>query len=171
LPALNKKVCLLGDIAVGKTSLVRRFLYNAFEERRVRTIGFKVSRKVVVVTARDDVAELAMIIWDLAGDENSDRVYASYLRGAAGAVLVCDLTQPKTLESLRAYAAAMCCVNPDARFVIAANKDDLTGVPQLSEEQVQRVANELHTACFFTSAKTGDAVEAVFRQLGRALVN
>ena len=171
MPALKMKVCLLGDSAVGKTSLVRRFLDNVFENRFAGTIGFKVNRKVVIVTASGDVVELAMMIWDLAESEDLDQVCTSYLRGAAGAVLVCDMTRPETLESLRAYAAMMSRINPHARFVVAANKDDLIPGPGLAEKQLQALAAELQASYFLTSAKTGDAVEALFRELGRALAN
>ena len=169
--ALNIKVCLLGDNAVGKTSLVRRFLDNVFENRFAGTIGFKVNRKVVSVTVSGDVVEVAMMIWDFAESEDLDQVCTSYLRGAAGAVLVCDMTRPETFESLRAYAAMMSRINPHARFVIAANKNDLIPDPELAEKQLQALAAELQASYCLTSAKTGDAVEALFRELGRALVN
>ena len=165
------KVCLLGDNAVGKTSLVRRFLDNVFETRFAGAIGFRVDRKVVNVTASGDVVELTMMIWDLAESEDLDQVCTSYFRGAAGAVLVCDMTRPKTLGSLRAYAAAMSRINPQARFVVAANKDDLILDPGLAEKQLQALAAELQASYFLTSAKTGNAVETLFRELGRALAN
>ncbi|RLC60203.1 MAG: GTP-binding protein, partial [Chloroflexota bacterium] len=95
--SIAKKVCLLGDLAVGKTSLVSRFVYNLFDDKYVSTIGVKVSRKTVIIPRAGDIVELTMMLWNLAGNEEFDRVRASYLRGAAGAVLVCDLTRPETL--------------------------------------------------------------------------
>ena len=96
MKAISKKVCLLGDFAVGKTSLVRRFVLNIFEDRYLSTIGVKVSRKTVVTPGPGDLIELTLMLWDLAGSEEFDQVRASYLRGASGAVLVCDLTRPET---------------------------------------------------------------------------
>ena len=150
---------------------MRRFLDNVFEKRLAGTIGFKVNRKVVIVTVSGDVVELAMMIWDLAASEDLDQVCTSYLRGAAGAVLVCDMTRPETLGSLRAYAAMVSRVNPHARFVVAANKDDLIADPRLAEKRLQALAAELRASYFLTSAKTGNAVEALFRELGRGLAN
>lgn len=168
---LSKKVCLLGDFAVGKTSLARRFLYHAFDDQYVSTIGVKVSRKSVAVDTDAGVVELAMMVWDLAGSEAFDQMRASYLRGASGAILVCDLTRPATFASLRAYAEDVRRISPDARFVLAANKLDLVRPHQIDEEQLRRFANSLPAAYFLVSAKTGEAVELLFRELGRSLVS
>ncbi len=188
--AYSKKVCLLGDFAVGKTSLVRRFVYNRFDDKYISTIGVKVSRKVVAVPASGQVVELTMMLWDMSDSEELDAVRTSYLRGAAGAVLVCDLTRPETLERLLAYAEAVQKIKPDTRFVLAANKCDLVGEyhlgeyhlgeyhlgeyhlgdTHLDEARIAAMAAHLGAPYFFTSAKTGDEIETLFRQLGRLLV-
>jgi small GTP-binding protein len=167
---LSKKVCLLGDFAVGKTSLVRRFVYDRFDDRYITTIGVKVSRKTVAVVRAYGIVELTMMLWDLAGSEEFDRVRASYLRGSAGAVLVCDLTRPETLDSLRAYQEDLFSINPEAQLVLAANKRDLTEQQRLSTAQIEAFAAELNIPHTLTSAKTGDEVEQLFRQLGDLMV-
>jgi len=167
---ISKKICLLGDFAVGKTSLMRRFVYDLFSDKYISTIGVKVSRKTVVVAETDGVVELTMMIWDLGGSEEFDRVRSSYLRGAAGAVLVCDLTRSDTLAGLRTYAGELRSVSPDARLVLAANKRDLAHRQQLTPAQVESVAVGFGAPYYITSAKTGDQVEALFRHLARLLV-
>jgi small GTP-binding protein len=166
---ISKKVCLLGDFAVGKTSLVRRFVYNLFDDKYISTIGVKVSRKTLAVPNADQVVELAIMLWDLAGSDEFTQVRGSYLRGSAGAVLVCDLTRPATLDSLRTYADDLLGVSPDAQLVLAANKCDLAG-QHLTSADVEGVAAELDVACYLTSARTGEGVETLFRHLGRLLV-
>ncbi len=168
--ALSKKVCLLGDYGVGKTSLVRRFVYNMFDDRYLSTIGVKVSRKVIALPRGNDIAELTLMLWDLAGSEEFDSVRASYLRGANGAIVVCDLTRPPTLESVAKYAAELRQTNSAARLIIAANKGDLTEKHQLTVEQVSAWATALRAAYYVTSAKTGTNVETIFRQLGQLLI-
>jgi len=168
--ALSKKVCLLGDIAVGKTSLVRRFVYNLFDDKYLSTIGVKVSRKVIVLPQASEAAELTLMLWDLAGGEEFSQVRTSYLRGAAGGILVCDLTRPATLLSLVNYASDLRRVNPGARIVVAANKQDLTAQRRVSEEEVRTVAAELAAPCYLTSARLGDHVEDVFRHMGQSLL-
>jgi len=170
MTTISKKICLLGDFAVGKTSLVRRFVYDLFNDKYISTIGVKVSRKTVAVPRADEVIELAMMLWDLGGSEEFNQLRASYLRGASGAILVCDLTRPDTLASFRTYAAELLSVNPHARLVLAANKCDLTDQQRLAPAEVEAVAAELDASYYLTSARTGEEVEALFRHLGRSLV-
>lgn len=165
-----KKVCLLGDFAVGKTSLVRRFVYNRFDDKYISTIGVKVSRKVIALPGEGDVVEMAMMLWDLAGSEEFDRVRSSYLRGAAGAVLVCDLTRVETLSGLERYVRDLRSVSPAARIVLAANKNDLIDERQVAYERVAELAVSLGAPYYLTSAKTGDEVETMFRDLGLMLL-
>jgi small GTP-binding protein len=164
---LSAKVCLLGDYAVGKTSLVRRFVYNMFDDRYLSTIGVKVSRKVVSLARGDDVVELTLMLWDLAGSEEFDSVRASYLRGAVAGLIVCDLTQPSTMASAPQYANQIRAVNPRAALVLAANKLDLADQRLVSDDDVCAMARLLDAPCLFTSAKTGDGVDEAFRDLGR----
>lgn len=168
--SLSKKVCLLGDYAVGKTSLVRRFVYNLFDDRYLSTIGVKVSRKVVVIPHNQDLAELTLMLWDLAGSEEYSAMQISYLRGAAGAIIVCDLTRPATLDSLGRYAAEVRQISPAARLIIAGNKEDLRDQRQITDEQLAGQATALRAPYYLTSAKTGTNVEAVFRHLGQLLI-
>lgn len=165
--SLSAKICLLGDYAVGKTSLVRRFVYNLFEDKYLSTIGVKVSRKVVAVPRNDEVIELVLMLWDLAGSEEFDSVRASYLRGAAGALVVCDVTQRATLATVPEYVEQIRSANPRAAIILAANKQDLTEQRILSEEELAKTAVELGAAYLPTSAKTGMGVEEAFRHLGR----
>jgi small GTP-binding protein len=165
--SLSAKLCLLGEYAVGKTSLVRRFVYNLFEDKYLSTIGVKVSRKVVAVPRGDEVIELVVMLWDLAGSEEFDSVRASYLRGAAGALVVCDVTQRATLAAVPRYVDQLRALNPRAAIVLAANKQDLAEQRMLSEDELVRTAAELGAGYIPTSAKTGAGVEEAFRHLGR----
>jgi small GTP-binding protein len=167
--AYSKKICLLGDFAVGKTSLVRRFVYDLFDDKYISTIGVKVSRKTVAIPRADEVVELTLMLWDLAGSEEFTHMRGSYLRGSAGALLVCDLTRPETLDSLKTYADDLLGVSPDAQLILAANKRDLAD-QHLTSAQVEGVAADLDAPCYLTSAKTGEEVETLFRHLGRLLV-
>lgn len=171
---LSKKVCLLGDFAVGKTSLVRRFVYDYFDDQYLSTIGVKVSRKTISLAQGQNLVELTMMLWDLAGGEEFTPMRASYLRGAAGMLLVGDLTRPSTFEVLSRYAAGMEQMGERLPLVLAANKVDLLDDGHASRETlswVETVAETLAVPLYLTSALTGDEVERAFRHLGRMIVD
>lgn len=161
----------MGEFAVGKTSLIRRFVYDRFDDKYISTIGVKVSRKSIVVPREDEHIDLTMMLWDLAGNEEFSEVRASYLRGSSGAVLVCDLTRKETLERLINYVTDLHRVSPDAALIIAANKVDLINEHQITVAEVKEAANQLEAPFYLTSAKDDDDVEDVFRHLGKILVN
>ena len=92
---LKKKICLLGAFAVGKTSLVARFVTSMFDERYISTIGVKVDRKQVSVAAGD----VDLMIWDIAGEGDFQRINPTYLKGASGCLLVADGTQSKRIST------------------------------------------------------------------------
>ncbi len=171
---LSKKVCLLGDFAVGKTSLVRRFVYDLFDDRYLSTIGVKVSRKTIAVAREQDLVELTLMLWDLAGGEEFTFMGTSYLRGASGMILVGDLTRPATFDALPRYMAAAEQVGPRLPLLLAANKIDLLGDSESDDETVQQVkslAQALSAPLYLTSALNGDEVEGAFRHLGRMMVD
>ena len=169
----SKKICLLGDFAVGKTSLVRRFVYNKFDNKYLSTIGVKVSRKTISIPRRseNDIVELVMLLWDLAGGTNFNQPRASYLRGVSGAILVCDLTREATLNRLPIYVEALHEISPHAHLIMAANKSDLTEEYEVDAEQIKTVAEQISTPYYRTSAKEGSEVDKLFRHLGRLLVS
>ena len=167
---INKKVCLLGDFAVGKTSLIRRFVYNRFDDKYISTIGVKVSRKTVSIADDQGVIELTMMLWALAGSEEFDQVRASYLRGAAGAIVVCDLTRSETLDGLPRYVDDLLRTNAEAKVIVAANKSDLISQQEITSAQVESAAAALGAPHYLTSAKAGTEVETLFRQLGHLLL-
>jgi small GTP-binding protein len=167
---ISKKVCLLGDFAVGKTSLVRQFVYNRFEEKYLSTIGVHVSRKIVSVPHAPGIVDLAILLWDIVGNNGFEKLRASYMRGSAGALLVCDLTRPETLASLLSYGDLVRSISPQVRLIMAANKCDLIAEPELVIDQIAAAAQRLRVPFYLTSAKNGDAVETIFRELASLLV-
>jgi small GTP-binding protein len=166
----SAKICLLGDHAVGKTSLVRRFVYNRFEDKHIRATGVKVSCKTVAMPRGDEVVELLLASWDLTGRKDPTSASGSYLRGAAGAVVVCDITQESSLGTVPDYVAQVRAVNPGAAIVLAANKQDVIDRRTMSDDEAGRMAANLGVGLFLTSAKTGAGVDDAFRHLARLVV-
>jgi small GTP-binding protein len=161
MKVVQKKVCLLGDFAVGKTSLVRRFVEGRFDDKYLTTIGVKVARKSL---ERED-SKLNLLIWDLVGGNEFSRAETGYLLGTAGALVVCDLTRLDTIEALKRYTKQVRAVNPNVAVVFLANKVDLTADRMIDDAQLTAVTTELNAPFLLTSAKTGENVESAFAQL------
>ena len=162
---LQKKVCLLGDFAVGKTSLIRRFVEGRFDDKYLSTIGVKISRKSI---SRENHL-LNLLIWDLAGGDDFSKAGSSYLRGAAGALVVCDLSRTETLAPLTYYAHQLRTINETAVLIFIGNKADLIEERQINDDDFARVAQEFDAPCLLTSALTGSNVENAFHCLAEKI--
>ena len=165
---IQKKICLLGDFSVGKTSLTERYVYNRFSERYLSTIGVKISKKSLAI-AQDST--LNMLIWDLAGSEEFSGVQSIYLQGTQGAIFVCDLTRPETLSSLKKYHEQLEAISPGIPIVVAGNKVDLEDMQEITFAALKEQVRDFNTvAIIMTSAKTGKDVEKAFEELAKHLV-
>ncbi len=163
------KICLIGDFAVGKTSLVRRFTESRFSDSYLSTIGVRVSRKILQIPDAYPKT-LTLLVWDTAGGEPFTNIVRSYYRGARGAALVCDTTRPETAASLLRYAQEFHNVNPGVPLIVMANKIDLRSERAVSDEQIGEIAAMLDAPLFFTSARTGEGVEEAFQELGHSII-
>jgi small GTP-binding protein len=121
--------------------------------------------------ASHSVIKVSMLLWDLAGSQEFHSLQSSYLRGASGAILVCDLTRPSTLDSIPRYIESLHRVVSDAQIVVVGNKADLTDQRCITEEALVQTASSLNVPYYFTSAKEGDQVEVLFRNMAKALVD
>ena len=169
---ISKKVCLLGTFAVGKTSLVRQFIYQKFEESYLSTMGVQLSSKLVdpvkdPKTGR--VNHVNLILWDLAHLEKFDTTVKTYLHGAHAAVVVLDLTRPQSFSEYDEIIRQFFDSAPKAKIVLVGNKSDLTD-DQDARQHIQKLAADLECAAFFASAKTGENVEEMFFSLAQSLI-
>ncbi|MDJ0520937.1 MAG: Rab family GTPase [Planctomycetota bacterium] len=160
----QKKVCMLGAFAVGKTSLVARFVKGIFDERYLTTVGVKTDRKDVAVG--DETVR--MVLWDIQGEDELQPIKPSYMTGASGCLLVVDGTRPETLDvarRLKIWGEANAGPIP---FVMLLNKVDLTADWALQDEDLQG-DNRPGCRVIQTSAKTGEGVEDAFRILAEKM--
>ena len=161
---LQKKICLLGAFGVGKTSLVRRYVHTIFSDNYLTTVGVKIDKKVLDAGGE----ELALILWDIAGEDEVAAVRVSYLRGAAGYLLVVDGTRPETLETAASIQTRIVAEVGAVPFFVLLNKADLQDDWALAPERIAQL--EAQGWVFRrTSAKTGDNVEATFADLAARL--
>ena len=97
---IQKKVCMLGASAVGKTSLVGRFVQGIFSDKYLTTVGVKIDKKKVSL----DSGEMTLMLWDIYGQDEFQTIRDTYLRGATGYLLVADGTRYSTLDSPRSMS-------------------------------------------------------------------
>lgn len=157
---LQKKVCMLGSFSVGKTSLVRRFVSSIFSDAYLTTVGVKIDKKVLKAGAED----VTLILWDLYGEDEFQKMRMSYLRGAAGYLVVADGTRRSTLEkALSLFDEVVKTLGP-VPFVLALNKCDLTEKWEIESAKENELAGR-GWRLIHTSAKTGEGVEQIFQTL------
>jgi small GTP-binding protein len=156
-----RKICLLGDFGVGKTSLVSRFIRNTFSERYMTTVGVKVDSKEVMV----GVEPVKLVIWDIAGKSALDALNQTYLRGASGIMLVADGTREPTLRSALYLLMQAKSLLQDPAAVLLVNKFDLIDRWEILPATLEELRKTLPV--FESSALTGDGVESAFQELAR----
>jgi small GTP-binding protein len=169
---LKSKVCLVGEAAVGKTSLIRRYVLDQFDETYVRTLGAKVSKKAVVVDVpeRNTRVEITMATWDVIGHLGFRQLLGdAFFDGAQGILAVADLTRRETLAQLPGWVQSVEGVAGKTPVLLAANKADLTSEAAYGRHEVAAMAAVLGCPHLLTSAKTGQNVEDAFHQLGSAI--
>ncbi len=159
---IQKKVCLLGAFAVGKTSLVARFVKSIYSDQYLTTVGVKVDKKAI----RLDDEEINLIVWDLAGEDEFQKVRMDYLRGAAGYLLVADGTRGNTLETARMLEQRVTETFGAIPFVFLLNKADLTNDWEIDDQTFDGIRAQGWDV-FKSSAKTGEGVEEAFQMLAR----
>jgi len=159
---LSRKVILTGSFGVGKTSLFSRFIHNSFSDKYITTIGVKVDKKFLEL----DGEEVSILLWDIAGEVTQDKVPKSYFLGASGIIYVFDLTRPSTYKNLQSDIDYLKKILPSALIKIVGNKKDL-----VEDSEIEQIKNELaHPIDVITSAKTGENVEQLFLDIGRAFI-
>lgn len=166
----SKKICLIGEFAVGKTSLIRRFVESRFDDAYISTIGVKVSRRQLTLPRENSSALMTLMVWDLAGGEKFDRVTQSYYQGAAGAILICDLTRLETVDALANYAHDFRTVNPNASLVVVGNKVDMEPQRVVTDAKLGTVADRFGAPWFTASARSGANVETLFATIGALML-
>ncbi len=158
------KITILGDAAVGKTSLISQFVEESFQEDYKPTLGANIVRKDVNL----DNARVRLIMWDLAGQEKYQVVRSMYFQGCQGALLVYDVTRYNTLDNisnkwLRDFKKH---VKKKGAFILIGNKSDLKDQRVIATERGKELATKIKASHFIeTSAKLGENIEEAFSLL------
>ncbi len=172
---LRKKICLLGDAAVGKTSLIHRYVHNQFDEKYITTIGTNVSKKDLKLVQQDPSNkvvnyDMTLAIWDIIGQRELHSFNLNYFRNANGGLVVCDITRRDTLDSLMMWTSSLFNTVGKVPLVFLANKYDLRDKAEFDINELAEVAKQFNAPYYVTSARTGENVERAFYALGDSLI-
>ncbi|MEE9237015.1 MAG: Rab family GTPase [Thermoplasmata archaeon] len=170
---MKMKVCLVGEAAVGKTSLIRRFVHDNFDDKYIQTLGTKVSKKEIVLDmpSGDGEIRVDMTVWDIMGQKGfRELLKEAYFYGAKGIIAVCDLTRKSTLDDLDDWVEGVYSVAGRVPVEIFANKVDLKNKMEIDGDEVEQFSKAYDSPWHFTSAKTGENVEDAFSSLSKRIL-
>jgi small GTP-binding protein len=165
------RVVLLGDARVGKTSVLRRFTENLFDEEYKQTIGTTfASKDVSIISGDSETRNVRLVIWDMGGQETYRELRRQFMKGAAGAIIVYDVTRPETFMAMNNWFELFRETCPDAEVVLAANKTDLEEARMVPREPGHMLRDWFQAPYYETSAKTGTAVVDVFKEMATLIL-
>ncbi|TRY63224.1 hypothetical protein TCAL_11313 [Tigriopus californicus] len=158
------KYIIIGDMGVGKSCLLHQFTEKKFMADCPHTIGVEFGTRIIEVSGQ----KIKLQIWDTAGQERFRAVTRSYYRGAAGALMVYDVTRRSTYNHLSSWLTdARNLTNPNTVIFLIGNKCDLEAQRDVTYEEAKQFAEENGLAFLETSAKTGEKVEDAFAQAAK----
>lgn len=162
---IKKKIVMLGSFAVGKTSLIQRFVNSIFSEKYQTTIGVKIDQKVVTV----DKTDVNLLLWDLHGEDDYQKIKKTYILGASGCFIVIDGTRKATLDIANELIATVVNTVPNSAIIILINKSDLKDEWDIKEKDISSLRTRGYEI-IETSAKTNEAVEMSFLKMAQLMI-
>ena len=161
----QKKIILMGNFSVGKTSLIRRYVENSFSDKYLTTIGVKISKKVLDI----DGDELILLIWDIEGAlDHIRRVNKSYIKGANAAIIVTDVLSDDIEDTLSLHLDDLQSVNGEIPTIIAVNKIDIDESFEIDLSQLRERYPSI-IDILYTSAKSDRNVSELFQILSHEI--
>ncbi|MHA2182502.1 MAG: Rab family GTPase [Promethearchaeota archaeon] len=167
------KIVILGNAAVGKTSLINQFVENAFQEDYKPTLGANIIRKDVDIDGEDAHTKIRLIMWDLAGQEKYSVIRSMYFQGCEGALLVYDVSRYDTFESIKSkwLRDFKKHIRKEGVYILIGNKSDLSDERVVPTENGKNLADDIQASHFIeTSAKLGENIEEAFLLLVKQIL-
>lgn len=162
---IQKKICMVGAFATGKTSLVSRFVRSIYSEVYQSTVGVKIDKKTVKLEDQ----EINLILWDIQGEDDFQKLRLSYLRGLSGYLLVVDSTRHATFEKALSIQQSIEQMLGQVPFILILNKSDLAEEWEIDDTTVDELSNKGWNI-IKGSAKTGLGVEEAFLNLTKKIL-
>jgi small GTP-binding protein len=168
------KVCLVGESGVGKSSLIRRYVLDMFDDAYLQTLGAKVTKKSLMLPVfhKGPPIEVVITLWDIMGNAGfQELLKQSYFYGCQGLLAVADVTSRQSLEGLDGWIDRAWDVAGEIPVHILVNKVDLVEEVGEAQDRVRAFSSAYDSPFMFTSAKRGDNVAKAFEDLARRIVD
>jgi len=166
------RVVLLGEATVGKTSLLRRYTENTFEDEYKQTLGTTFATKEVdVKDETGSVRGVKLSIWDMGGQSTYRELRRQYMKGSSAAIIVYDVTKPESFMAMSNWFESFREVCPDAPIFICANKVDLADKRMVPQEPGIMLRDWFQSEYYETSAKDGTRVTDVFERCAQIILS
>lgn len=169
------KICLVGEGGVGKTSLIKRFVYDEFSDKYISTIGTKITKKDLKIsnTKKETSFNVRMMVWDIMGQQGFRKVLQdAYFYGCQGALAICDITRKETLDLLDDWVKSIYSVAGEVPIVFLANKCDLKEKAEMDFDNLNELSSKYKPSkAFLSSAKNGLNVNLAFKTLGEEIID
>lgn len=163
---IKKKIIMLGSFAVGKTSLIQQYVNSIFSDKYQTTIGVKIDQKFITVGQN----ELNLLIWDIHGEDDYQKVKPTYIMGSSGCFIVIDGTRRASLDIGVKLIDIAKTTSPQAEIVILINKSDLKDEWDINSDDIQKLNNKGFIV-IETSAKNDFNVNHAFQTLAELMLN
>ncbi len=157
---------------MGKTSLIRRFVIDVFDDKYIATIGTKVSKRDIEYKQPDKTVYLTLMVWDILGQKDYRKMRAQGMSGSHGIVLVCDLTRPETVKAIEDFwLSEVLDILGTVPIVFVGNKIDMAGKDSATAASLADIGRKAEMPVIMCSAKTGENVEEGFRKIGEMMIS
>lgn len=168
------KITLIGEGGIGKTSLIKRYVFDQFSDGYITTIGTKVTKKDIKVKhpVSNEDYNVTLMIWDIMGQRGFREILKeAYFYGTQGAIAVCDVTREDTLSRLDEWIETLNQITKNVPIVFMGNKCDLVDEAQLTYNDIKDFAGRYpDSTVFLSSAKTGINVNLAFKTLSETIL-
>jgi small GTP-binding protein len=167
-----KKVGLIGDSGAGKTSLIRRFVVDVFDDKYIATIGTKVSKRDIEYKLPDKTVYLTLMLWDILGQKDYKKIRTQSMRSSHGVIITVDLTRPETVKTAEEFWLQEAWETlGEVPVLFVGNKVDLVEDGCEAIKGLEEIGRKTEMPVILSSAKTGQNVESAFRRIGEIMIS